>query len=50
MTIWRLEIWRETLIWGPPYDVTLDINNVLSHYIIQQIDVSNVLPQVQLKI
>ncbi len=31
MTIWRLEIWKETLIWGSPYDVTLDINNVLLH-------------------
>jgi len=31
MTIWRLEILRETLILGPPYDATIDIGNVLPH-------------------
>jgi hypothetical protein len=26
-----LEISRETLIWGPPYDATINVNNVLPH-------------------
>jgi hypothetical protein len=48
MTIWRLKIWKGTLIWGPPYDGTIDINNVnLFHYMIQQIDVFNVLFQIR---
>jgi hypothetical protein len=30
MAIWKLEIGRESLILGLPYDVTIGINNVLS--------------------
>jgi hypothetical protein len=30
MTIWKLKIWKETLIWGPPFNATIDVNNVLS--------------------
>jgi hypothetical protein len=43
MAIWRLEIWRKNLIWGSPYDATVDINNVLFHWMIKQINVANVL-------
>jgi hypothetical protein len=32
--IWKFE--KKTLIWGPPYDATIDINNVLFHHMIQQ--------------
>jgi hypothetical protein len=31
LTIWKLENWRETLIWGPQNDATIDNNNVLFH-------------------
>jgi hypothetical protein len=42
MTIKRLEISKEILIWGPPYDATIDINNFLPHQMIQQKDISNI--------
>jgi hypothetical protein len=45
----EIQIWRESLIWGSPHDVTTYINNVLPHLMIQQIDVSNVLPQINKK-
>jgi hypothetical protein len=41
MTIKRLEIFKEILIRGPPYDATIDINNFLPHQMIQQKDSSN---------
>jgi hypothetical protein len=41
MTIKRLEILKQILIWGPPYDATIDINNFLPHQMIQQKDISN---------
>jgi hypothetical protein len=49
MTIWKFKIWREYLIWGSSHDVTTYINNVLPHLMTQQIDVSNVLTQINLK-
>jgi hypothetical protein len=27
---------KKKLIWGPPYDATIYINNILFHYMIQQ--------------
>jgi len=48
MTIWRLKIWKGILIWEPPYDGIIDINNVnLFHYMIQKKKVFNVLFQIQ---
>jgi hypothetical protein len=46
MIIWKLEIWTETLIWESLYDLTVDINNVLFHKMIQQIDIFNILFQI----
>ncbi len=37
---------KKTLIWGPPYNATIDINIILFHYMIQQINVFNVLSQI----
>jgi hypothetical protein len=33
---------EKKLIWGSPYDATIDINNVLFHWMIKHINVSNV--------
>jgi len=35
---------------GSPYDATIEINNVLFHWMIKQINVSSVLFQIQKKI
>jgi hypothetical protein len=35
--------WKETLIWGPPCDVTIDINNVASN------SIENLIPIIKLK-
>jgi hypothetical protein len=37
-----LEILKEILIWGPPYDTTIDNNIFLPHQMIQQKDISNI--------
>jgi hypothetical protein len=40
--IWKMEFSLKTMIWGSLNDATTDINNVLSHRMIQQININNV--------
>jgi hypothetical protein len=42
----KIEKLEKKFIWGPPNDAAININNVLSHEIIQQIDVNDVLSQI----
>jgi len=43
----KVENLKNKLWFKVSYDITIDINNVLSHYLTQQIDVFNVLSQIQ---
>jgi hypothetical protein len=47
MTILEFGNLKKPLIWGPPYDATIDINNVLFHHMVQQKKFINVLLQIQ---
>ncbi len=40
--IWKMEFSLKIMFWWSLNDATLDINNVLSHWMIQQINMNNV--------
>jgi hypothetical protein len=43
----KIENLKKKLWFKISYDITIDINNILSHYLTQQIDVFNFLSQIQ---
>jgi hypothetical protein len=47
MTVWKLEIWKETSIWRPPYDATIDINIFSSFKFNKKLDPNHQIREVQ---